>query len=128
VASNQYQAASPSQRRGGLGEDIAARHLQEAGLHVLARNLRFPVGELDLICRDGDVLVFVEVRTRRNATQVHPLQTIGRRKQRRLIRAAQAFLQEHDPGAQLACRFDVVAVLLEGEQPRIEWLPHAFWL
>ena len=91
------------------GDDAEARaaiHLQRAGCVVVGRNVKLAFGELDLIVRDGDVVVFVEVRKRK--TRLDALESVGKRKQERLIRAAAAWLERNAPTAR--ARFDVVAV------------------
>ncbi len=108
---------------GDAAELIAERHLARHGLCVVERNHRCRMGEIDLIMRDGETLVFVEVRLRRNADFGGAAASIAGRKQQRIVRAAQHFLaqlRETPP-----CRFDVV--LLEGHPvPRVEWLRNAF--
>jgi putative endonuclease len=95
---------------GRFGEDAAARLLSRKGFDVLARNVRMPFGELDLVALDGDVVVFVEVKTRRGSGA---LQAVDANKRRRLERLAPAF---HAKAGWLerAARFDVVAVAPDG--------------
>jgi putative endonuclease len=105
-------AARPGERtaRGRAAEDLAARFLAASGLVVLERNVRLPGGELDLVAREGEVIVFVEVRSRRRGSRFSPEATIDRVKRARLARAADAWLSRR--GLPLArCRFDVVAVV-----------------
>ena len=106
---------------GKRAEDQAARFLEKRGLLVLARNFHCRGGEIDLVCRDGKALVFVEVRLRRNADFGGAGASITTGKQRRVILAAQHYLMAN---AQLECdcRFD--CVLLDGEH--IEWIRDAF--
>jgi putative endonuclease len=95
---------------GAYGERLAARHLTEQGLAQLARNWRCDLGEVDLILRDGEVVVFCEVKTRRSALFGSPAEAIGAARVRRLRRLAVRWLTE----SQLRpaeVRFDVVAVL-----------------
>jgi len=106
---------------GQQAEDKAARFLEKRGLLVLARNFRCRGGEIDLICRDSNTLVFVEVRMRRNADFGGAGASITLTKQRRLILAAQHYLLANAK-ANGDCRFD--CVLLEGET--IEWIRDAF--
>ena len=117
-------AGSNSQRTGQLAEDLAARFLEQHGLTLLARNFRCRGGELDLVCRDRETLIFVEVRLRRNAAFGGAAASITARKQRRVILAARCYLATHGPSspAGRACRFD--CVLLDGE--KIDWLRDAF--
>ncbi|BBH64343.1 UPF0102 protein [Actinoplanes sp. OR16] len=105
-----------TQRRavGAYGERLAARHLQESGLVLLDRNWRCPEGEVDLILRDGDDVVFCEVKTRRTATFGPPAAAVGRRKVRKLRQLAGRWLAETGIRPR-EIRFDVVEVL---PQPR----------
>jgi len=106
---------------GQQAEDKAARFLEKHGLLVLTRNFRCRGGEIDLICRDRNTLVFVEVRMRRNADFGGAGASITLSKQRRIILAAQHYLSANT-NANGDCRFD--CVLLEGET--IEWIRDAF--
>ncbi len=105
---------SPRQITGDAGEDAALRLLQAAGCRLLARQLRCPAGELDLVMRDGAQLVFIEVRLRTDARYGSAADSIGPAKQRRLARAArwwlQALARRHFGGAVPPCRFDVVTI------------------
>lgn len=107
---------------GAEAEDSAARHLQQHGLHLLARNYRCRAGEIDLVMQDGATLVFVEVRLRRNPAFGGAAASIDTRKQAKLIRAAQHYLATLSPVP--PCRFD--AVLLGADTTAIEWLKNAF--
>jgi putative endonuclease len=101
------------QRRvvGRDAEDAAARHLRRAGLDVVARNVRFREGEIDLVCREGDVWVFVEVKCRRATWGDAPGAAVSWWKQRRLVRLAGHYLKWRHLD-DVRCRFDVVAVSL----------------
>ena len=105
---------SPRQALGDAGEDTALRLLQAAGCRLLVRQLRCPLGELDLVMRDGAQLVFVEVRLRTNARFGTAADSIGPAKQCRLGRAARWWLQalafSHFGGVIPPCRFDVVTI------------------
>jgi len=104
---------------GQAGEDAALVYLQRQGLQLVERNFRCKGGEIDLIVRDRDTLVFVEVRKRADARFGGAAASVTSHKQRRLIRAAHFFLQRfRNPPS---CRFDIVA--FEGE--RIDWLKNA---
>ena len=95
---------------GRAAEDAAAELLRRRGLRVLARNWRSGPLELDLVCEDGDTLVFVEVRARDTAGMVSPLESLTSAKRRALCKAARRYLEVTDGWAR-PCRFDVVAVL-----------------
>lgn len=98
---------------GRRGEARARRFLRRKGLRIIARNWRHPLGELDLVARDGDVVVFVEVRTARRVFAGGPAMTVGPDKRRRLARLAQAWLQRSRWRPD-GVRFDVVAVVHHG--------------
>lgn len=96
-------------RRGQLAEIVATRWLVAHGYRLLARNVRYRGGELDIVASLGTLLVFVEVRARRAGSRVDPLETFSLRKRRRVIATAQRWLQEHSPTVR-RCRFDIIAV------------------
>ena len=107
---------SLAQAIGGAAEDEAARFLSGRGLEVVARNYRTRLGEIDLVARDGDVLVFVEVRLRSSDRFGDAMESIDARKRRRIVAAARQFLAAVRP--EPPCRFDVVA--LDEGAPRWE--------
>lgn len=114
-----------STRPGDAAEALAARHLEAAGLKVLARNFRCRGGEIDLVCRDRGALVFVEVRLRSNRDFGGAGASITATKRARIVLAARHYLAAHPADAQRDCRFD--AVLLDRlDAARIEWLRDAF--
>lgn len=110
---------------GRWGEEAAADFLRHRGMKIVARNLRTPVGEIDLIARQGKTLVFVEVKTRRGTAFGAPQEAVGPRKQRQIVRAAQWYLAGNG-GHGLQPRFDVVAVCLEKTGVQVEHIPDAF--
>jgi putative endonuclease len=114
---------TPKQRAGDAAEEAAARHLARHGCTLITRNARYPEGELDLIRRERDVLVFVEVRMRSSAAYGGATSSIDRFKQNRRMRAAQHWLLQHYGERWPACRFDVVSVDGDGT---IEWIRDAF--
>ena len=95
---------------GHYGEDVAARHLTEAGLQIVARNWRCGEGEIDIVARDGDTLVICEVKTRSATGFGLPAEAVTRRKADRLRRLAYLWLLENPAGG-AEVRFDVVSVL-----------------
>lgn len=113
-----------SRASGALAENLAARFLERQGLVVLVRNYRCRGGEVDLICRHGRGLVFVEVRFRRSASHGGAAASIVPSKQHRLILAAQHYLASH-AHADCDCRFDCI-VLDELSESAIEWIRGAF--
>ena len=123
-------AASALRRPGMAAEDRALAHLQAQGLRLVERNYRDargpgrPGGEIDLIMRDGETLVFIEVRSRRaGSTHGGAAASVGSAKRARLIHAARHYLLRHpDPPP---CRFDLVAIDGEGEGS-LNWMVAAF--
>ncbi len=101
---------------GRYGEDLAARYLTEQGLQVLDRNWRCPHGEIDLVARDGDCLVFCEVKTRRTERFGGAVEAVDRRKAARLRRLVAAWLQSHDERA-ARVRIDVIGILRPRQGP-----------
>ena len=111
---------------GARYEDIALAHLERAGLRLIARNYNCRYGELDLVVRDGDVVVFVEVRYRSASAFGDGVDSVGAAKRAKLVRAAGAFLADHPRLAGAACRFDVLAVAGSADAPSIDWRQNAF--
>jgi putative endonuclease len=109
---------------GDRGERAAARHLKRHGMRVLLRGYRTKQGEIDLIARDGNTLVFVEVKSRRYGV---PAEAVTPEKQRRLTMAALHFLRRHQL-LEVRSRFDVVAIVWPDDRspPQIEHFPNAF--
>jgi putative endonuclease len=96
-------------QRGKKAEEMAAAFLRLKGYRVLEKNFRIPQGEIDLIVRKGERLVFVEVKSRRGQAQGAPLEAVSPRKVKRLSAAAALYLAQH-PMASTSCRFDVVTL------------------
>ncbi len=96
-------------QRGKKAEEMAAAFLRLRGYKVLEKNFRVPQGEIDLIVRKSETLVFVEVKSRRGQAQGTPLEAVSIHKVRRLSAAAAVYLGQH-PNPTLSCRFDVVTI------------------
>ena len=112
---------------GRLGEDLARERLKDFGYKILTTNYTCPFGEIDVIARDGDVLVFVEIKTRKNKSLDQVKEAVNSRKQRHISKVALAYMKSHDLFESKA-RFDVVAVgLLDGKK-EIEIIKNAFEL
>ena len=118
-------AAPAHLRLGRKGEDAARALLERSGMKVLATNWREGRLELDIVCRDADTIVFVEVKTRSQTTHGGPAAALTPAKQRTLCRAARAWLAAHDAWSS-PCRFDVVCVVREGDTLHLEHYRHAF--
>ncbi|MFK8047726.1 MAG: YraN family protein [Halioglobus sp.] len=109
-------------------ENQATALLRHSGLQIINRNYAGKTGEIDIIARDGNYLVFCEVRVRSNSAYAGAAGSVDFRKQRRLIRTAQLYLKSHPQWANSPCRFDVIAF----EPPQSEqhsspnWIRSAF--
>lgn len=115
------------QRFGRSGEDAAVRHLKRHGYRILERNFRSPHGEIDIIARHGDVLVFIEVKSRHSNRFGPAKAAVTATKQRKISMAALAWLKASRKSDARA-RFDVVAVQADDAKPRIEVIQNAFEL
>jgi putative endonuclease len=110
------------QPAGSAAEDLAARYLEGRGLAIVERNWRCRAGEIDLVARDGQTLVFVEVRLRTSAAFGGAAASVDVHKQRRILAAARHY---HAGRGDVPCRCDVVA-LDRLDPARIEWIRNAF--
>ena len=108
--------------RGALAEEAAAEFLKERGLRLLERNYSCRFGEIDLIMRDGQTVVFVEVRYRRSKSFGGAIESITAAKREKLLRTARHYMAATQEFP--ACRFD--AVLLSGDTQELEWIENAF--
>src|SRR5512138_1788338 len=116
-----------SVRSGERWEDVAARYLERHGLAILMRNYRCKLGELDLVCRDADSLVIVEVRARARTSFTAALESIGPRKRRRIVQATRHLLLRRSVWSRQPVRFDVVAIDgIDTASPEIAWIKNAF--
>ena len=120
------KAGAPHLARGRAGERAAKKFLQQSGLKFLAANFRSKRGEIDLIFRDGDCLVFAEVKTRSSEEWSRPAAAVKADRRRRLTRCALDYLRLlNQPEAKV--RFDIVEVLLvEGRDAEVRHLPNTF--
>lgn len=113
---------------GRAAEEAALAYLGANGLQLVDRNYRTPLGEIDLIMQSttDKTLVFVEVRYRRNQNFGLAAETVDRRKQQKLVAAAEHFLQRHAAFARLPCRFDVISFSGDLGDSSLQWYPNAF--
>ncbi|MBW2408602.1 MAG: YraN family protein [Deltaproteobacteria bacterium] len=112
---------------GEAGEAIAARHLKKNGYRIIETNYRTELGEIDLIARDKDTIVFVEVKSRRSWQFGNPKAAVTPQKQRKISMVALQYLKSiHRSNA--SARFDVAAVTITRDKPRIEIIKNAFEL
>ena len=117
----------PRQTLGRRGEQLAARFLERAGLRVIERRFRLRCGEIDLIAVDRELVVFIEVKTRRGSGFGAPAESVTPFKQRKMARTALAFLVRRG-WQERPCRFDVVEVVERGKIQEIRHIPDAFRL
>ena len=110
---------------GKKGEDLAADYLGNAGFKILRRNWKSGKLELDIIAENRDFIVFVEVKTRSEDFQMHPVTAINREKQRSMIYAADAYIQRNSVDKE--SRFDIITVIIKGESHQIDHIENAFY-
>lgn len=115
---------SPTRSKGDLAEERALAYLQNQGLRLLERNAASRLGEIDLIMRDGEAIVFIEVRSRIRTDFGGAAASVDAGKQRRVRREAQRWLKTHFGDRWPVCRFDIFA--FEGREARIDWIRDAF--
>ena len=110
---------------GRVGEDIAAGFLVKNDYRISERNYRCPIGEIDIVARDKNDLVFVEVKTRRSADLGYPEQAVGIKKQKKISKLALWYLQEKKLNG-VRTRFDVVAIMMQPSGNDIRLIKNAF--
>jgi len=108
---------------GSQAEQRAATFLEQQGLVIRAKNYRCKAGEIDLIMQQADTLVFVEVRLRSHRQFANAAESVTLAKQRKIIKTAQFYLQQHQLTDKINCRFDVIAF---GDNSIPEWIKNAF--
>jgi len=111
--------------KGLAGENLAAEFLVHKGIRILARNYRFDKGEIDLVCKDGDELVFVEVKTRTSTLYGDPEEAVNEVKQNQLRKVAEGYCEEFQY-EETFYRFDIVTVMIEGDSSAVRHLTDAF--
>jgi putative endonuclease len=112
---------------GRFGEELARKRLKDCGYRILATNYTCPFGEIDVIARDGDVLAFVEIKTRKNKSPGQVKEAVNIRKQRHISKVALAYMKSRNLFESKA-RFDVVAIGLVDGREDIEIIKNAFEL
>jgi putative endonuclease len=110
---------------GKLGEDLAINRIKKLGYRYITRNYRCPLGEIDIIAKEGDCLVFIETKTRRGRSTGYAKEAVTERKKRQLSKAALAYMKANDC-CDCKARFDVVAVTLQEGIEHIELVKNAF--
>lgn len=118
---------SDTKRTGADGEKIARKYLREKGYAILESNWSTTFGELDIVAKRGDELVFVEVKTRRTAGTEAALEAVTPAKRERMLKAVYQYLHNHDIDADTQWRMDVIAVAIRaGVRPQIDHVEDAF--
>jgi putative endonuclease len=112
--------------QGDAAEDRVCRHLEGAGFAIVERNFRTKGGEIDIVARKGDVLVFVEVRSREDADFGTPEESVTPAKRRRIVAAARQYLSKVPPSTWREARFDVIAIEGSGATAVLRHYPAAF--
>ncbi len=113
------------QELGKLGEEFAIHFLVSKGFKILATNWRFRNDEVDIIAKDADYLVIVEVKTRSTSYFGEPFTAVTKKKQAFLIRAANAYIEQNN--IDLECRFDIISIVFVNNQHQIEHIKDAFY-
>ncbi len=111
---------------GKSGENRAVNFLEQKGFSIIRTNYRTPEGEIDIIALDGDILVFVEVKTRRSLSHGSPEEAVDTFKQKQLKKIADKFIS-HYQLFDRDCRFDVIALYYDGSAVQIKYIPNAFY-
>jgi putative endonuclease len=110
---------------GKFGEELAYKKIKRLGYKKIIRNYRCPQGEVDLIANDGDTLVFIEIKTRRDKSVGYAKEAVNARKRRQLSKVALFYMKSNNC-FETRARFDVIAVSLKGGKPLIEVIKNAF--
>jgi putative endonuclease len=115
------------QKFGKFGETFAARHIKKLGYQIICRNYRTKLGEIDIIAKENDTIVFVEVKSRRTSTFGHPKYSITPKKQKQISKTALYYLKSTNQ-SNVRARFDVVTVISVNGKPNVEIFKNAFEL
>jgi putative endonuclease len=113
------------QLRGRQAEQLAVTYLQQHGLRMVTSNYHCRHGEIDLIMRDAEALVFVEVRYRRDSAHGHGFDSIDHYKQQRLWRTAEHYIAKHPKWMNRPCRFDVISIDGQLQLESVQWIQNA---
>lgn len=120
-------AANQQATFGRMAEDLALRYLQRQQLTLLERNFRSRFGEIDLIMRENNTIIFVEVRARKTAAFLHPAESVNHAKRSKIRKTSQVFMQKNATLDRFNLRFDVIALTgSEARGMKIEWFKEAF--
>lgn len=124
---NPQRPRRSKQHVGQAGEKAAAALLRKEGFRIIAYNFKTPLGEIDVIAEEGNVLCFIEVKTRRSVAYGSPAEAVTPRKQRQIARVAAVYVSRNCPEGR-DCRFDVVTVIDGNDLPVVDLIRDAFRL
>jgi putative endonuclease len=110
---------------GKWGENLAVKKIKGLGYKEIVRNYRCPLGEVDLIAREGDTLVFIEIKTRKDKCIGYAKEAVDARKRRQLSKVALAYMKSIEC-CDVKARFDVIAINLDRDKPQVEVIKNAF--
>lgn len=119
----------PRIKLGRRGEKCAVRAIRLRGYKLITKNYRTPLGEIDIIARDGETLVFIEVKTRKNNEPIPPEDTVSKKQQRHIHHAAQIYLNKNNLPYETDCRIDIITVTIPAKwwpRPKIKIFKDAF--
>lgn len=109
---------------GQFGEELAVRHLQKKGYHILERNFRFKKAEVDIIAMKNELLIICEVKTRETAGIGEPYKAVTRKKQRQIISTADHYIRSKN--LHMDVQFDVISIVHNSFSTKLEHIPDAF--
>ncbi|MCF6288520.1 MAG: YraN family protein [Proteobacteria bacterium] len=112
---------------GDYWENVAFEYLKRQKLKLVTKNYSCKIGEIDLIMTSNDILIFVEVKYRKNEDWVSAPEAVTPSKQRKIIKTAQLFLLQNKKYQDWICRFDVIAIQGTKQNPEINWFDNAFY-
>jgi putative endonuclease len=112
---------------GSYGEELALKKIKKLGYKKIIRNYRCPLGEVDLVARDGDCLVFIEIKTRKGKSLAYAKEAVDARKRRQLSKVALSYMKSNQCN-DVKARFDVIAITIDQGQTNIEVIQDAFEL
>ena len=110
---------------GKLGEKLALKKIRSLGYKCVEKNYRCPLGEIDLVAKDGDCLVFIEIKTRKGGSIGYAKEAVDQRKKRQISKVALAYMKANDC-FDTKSRFDVIAINIKGDREEIEVISNAF--
>lgn len=115
-------------KEGGIWEKYAGSRIKESGMKIICYNFQCRLGEIDIVARDGDCLVFVEVKCRKTANTGNPLEAVTPYKQKTIRKVAEYYMLRYGMGSDTYCRFDVFGIEVRGKGDDIReyWVKNAF--